>query len=94
MSVMSADRLYVPAYRLRGAPEAIAWWCPFCGAPHSHGAAGGDGNRGAHCISPVSPGYRGGYTLIECGSVASDRFLPRTTRRECLELSARLACVA
>jgi hypothetical protein len=53
---MSADASFragvtpiVLAYHLRSSPAHLAFWCPWCRYLHVHGAAGGDGNRVAHC---------------------------------------------
>lgn len=80
----------VPAYHLRSSPAHIGYWCPWCRYVHLHGAAGGDGGRGAHCYNKVSPFYGRGINLMFAGTISSSRAIPRMSPDEMIALSNQL----
>lgn len=62
----------------RATNSNLVVWCPWCETLHWHGAAGGGGNRAAHCADgPASPLRATGYDLDVVGrAVTSDAVLP------------------
>ncbi|MBY0361192.1 MAG: hypothetical protein K2X45_04740 [Phreatobacter sp.] len=77
-------RLTPPTYPARviepdeGEPVHVVVWCPWDEDVHWHGAAGGGGNRAAHCATDWhSPLLRTGYNLTIVGrAVAADEVIP------------------
>lgn len=83
----------VLAYHLRSSPAHIGFWCPWCRTFHVHGAAGGDGNRVAHCHNKSSPFFGHGYDLLFAGTIRSGRMAPQMSAHEMIALSNHLSGV-
>jgi hypothetical protein len=81
------------AYQLRSSPAHIGFWCPWCRCIHVHGAAGGDGNRCAHCHAKSSPFFGHGYDMLFAGTVRSGRMIPQMSAQEMIALSNHLSGV-
>lgn len=48
--------------------NGLRFWCPFCRGIHTHGAAGGEGHRAAHCYSEAGRrAFAHGYVLRVVG---------------------------